>query len=260
MNIRHFTMILAICLVFSACPVSADWKTISNSIKSELDASPSLGAHEIGINVRRNHVYLTGEVSSIADSKTIEDIARRTNGVKSVQNNLKIKSGLLAQGTKEQNFRLSAEVVNRISKDPTLGYHNYAVVAKGGLVTISGKVASAQDRARIEEIARGTPGVDEVELALDTMLAKDDKSLVALVRQQLEIENGINLSGIDIAANQGVVTFSGSRSNHRDIDHILSLALMVPGVRDIRSQMRLDGSVEKLSNGSRTNSMAGATR
>ena len=37
-----------------------------------------------------------------------------------------------------------------------------------------------------------------------------------------------------------VVTISGARSNHREIDRILSVALLVNGARDIRNDMNIE--------------------
>ncbi|RIL05988.1 MAG: hypothetical protein DCC75_11235, partial [Proteobacteria bacterium] len=48
----------------------------------------------------------------------------------------------------------------------------------------------------------------------------------------------IDISGITVNTRNGVVTISGVRPSHRDRDRILSVALMVEGVREIESELR----------------------
>ena len=46
-------------------------------------------------------------------------------------------------------------------------------------------------------------------------------------------------SNVQIRIQHGTATFSGSLANHRQIDHMLAIALMVEGVRDVRSELKI---------------------
>lgn len=62
--------------------------TIGTKMKSALAADPELSALKINVDTTQGHVRLRGEVKSVALRRKAEDMARKIEGVKSVDNQL----------------------------------------------------------------------------------------------------------------------------------------------------------------------------
>lgn len=72
-------------------------------------------------------------------------------------------------GTSAADTRLASEVQRAIANDTALSYdaRNVSVSARGGQVTLRGKVSSAEEKRRVEDIARRCAGVSSVNNELD---------------------------------------------------------------------------------------------
>lgn len=73
------------------------------------------------------------------------------------------------QPNNSADIKVAAAVRKAIVADDSLSTtaHNVKLVAAGGVVTLRGPVKNAAERARVEEIAKGAPGVTSVENQLD---------------------------------------------------------------------------------------------
>lgn len=69
---------------------AVDDATILTKIKAGLAADPDLSALKINVDSMKGAVRLSGEVKSMALRRKAEDIARKTDGVQSVDNRLVI--------------------------------------------------------------------------------------------------------------------------------------------------------------------------
>lgn len=73
------------------------------------------------------------------------------------------------QPNNKADIRLAAHVRRAIVKDKSLSTsaHNVKLVAAGGVVTLRGPVDSADEKARVETVVQGVPGVTRVDNQLD---------------------------------------------------------------------------------------------
>ena len=141
----------------------------------------------------------------------------------------------------------SKEILRRIA-EASIGSYNITVDDRQGDVVLTGSVTSEGARRLVEETARGVKGVKSVESyvkieALHEEVAPvkvakrppTDSEVLARVMGSLKREPDISLGGIGVSVQGGIVHFTGA------LDRILSNALMVEGVRDIRSELRVAG-------------------
>ena len=63
--------------------------------------------------------------------------------------------------------QIVAEIDRQLVNSPMLGGADIDVSSRGGVVTLSGVVASEEQRARAESLASGVEGVDSVESQLE---------------------------------------------------------------------------------------------
>ncbi len=156
---------LLILLFILPVMVSAAINPIAEKIKSELNAAPNIGPHDVNIRVNRDVAELIGDVYSPADSKAIENIAKQTKGIKSVDNRLHINPALKVTGPKAQNLRLEYAVRDELIKTYEPNRYAYHVSARGDSVNVVGKFASSKDLANVESIVRTVPGVKNVRVS-----------------------------------------------------------------------------------------------
>ncbi len=223
-----------VCVVAFAAPALSE--SVAGKVESIIKRSAVLSNYEIEIEDSRGHITLTGRVKSDRDKDLVEEVASSVPGVRSVNNQLRVES--VARGTASSD--LSRRIQQLIKSEQGLGAYSVKIADLDGAVTLQGNVRSSADSATIERIARSVSGVVRVDNQLQIEKQIGDDSLEKLVRTELQDRNGIDLNGIEIVAQAGVVTFSGVRENHRQIDQILSAALMVAGVNDIRNEIKLE--------------------
>ena len=69
---------------------AVDDVTIGTKMKTALAADPELSALKINVDTTQGNVRLRGEVRSVALRRKAEDMARKIEGVKSVDNQLMV--------------------------------------------------------------------------------------------------------------------------------------------------------------------------
>jgi len=138
---------------------SAGDATINTAVKNKLAAEPTTSAAKIDVDTSNGVVTLSGKVPTTAEKSEAERIARNTQGVRQVVNNISVEGGERgAEGT----FSDTAILSSIKSKYLANGIIGTNVDVNNGEVTITGEVDNPQEKARAEEIARHTSGVKSV--------------------------------------------------------------------------------------------------
>ncbi|MFM1847085.1 MAG: hypothetical protein RL417_559 [Pseudomonadota bacterium] len=211
---------------------------LTRDVEDSIRQLPDLGPHSIDIETHRGFVHLKGEVSSPADISRVEDAVRKVSGVNSVKNELvALRHSAIAQ--RGPSTRLAESIRSRVKANHSIGHYDIEILVTGQTVALVGEVVSPEDSTTIERIARATPGVVNLDNRLTVAPPTSDLVVAANVREALRKAGDVDLEGLEISASEGVVTFTGMRPTHREIDRILGVALMVNGVRDIKSEMTI---------------------
>jgi osmotically-inducible protein OsmY len=136
---------------------SADGKvsdaTILTKINSEFTTADIRGAN---VAVNDGHVLLRGEVETAQEKANAEAIARKTEGVKDVANQLTIKK---SSDGKISDSAIMTKIKSQLVTENISGAE---VAVTNGNVLLKGEVDSAQDKAQADAIARRTEGVKSV--------------------------------------------------------------------------------------------------
>lgn len=146
------------------------------------------------------------------------------------------------------------KIITRLDAMKDLGAHEFDVDVRGDRVLLEGYVSSRADKERVVQVARETKGVDTIEVRLEIRPPQSNQIAMALPPQApaptdnevtdrviaaLKSENVSGLAAVSISTLDGVVRFAGELQNHREIDRMLSIALMIDGVRSVRSDVKL---------------------
>lgn len=210
----------------------------TRAVEEAIRAVPDLKPHRIDIETHQGFVRLTGYVGSADDRAAIERAVQALPEINSVKNELTVSS-VHAPTNVGPSARLAESIKSEIAADHSLGRYTLDVLVSGEATSLIGTVARDEDRAAIERITRRTPGVKTIYNQLTVAAPRSDIVVENDVRRALERAGDVDLAGLDISASDGTVTFVGRRNNHREIDRILSVALMVDGVQKIKSDMTI---------------------
>ena len=229
--------VMALSLVY-IWPLDAVSQTrrIREGIIEAIETNKSFGAYDVTIDARRGIVTLDGNVSSDADREFVERAAWEQDGVTSVINNLQVKEDLKPA----YDPTLAQAVRNALAASPEIKTYSINIGTRGGVVTLSGEVGTLEEKRIIERVARSVPGVSELHNQLTLRPGGSDAEVAAKIREALASDPQARSAGVQVEVNNGVATVRGKTHNHRETDRILSIVLMIPGVKDIRSDIEED--------------------
>ncbi|HWB74990.1 MAG TPA: BON domain-containing protein [Nannocystaceae bacterium] len=135
--------------------------TITGRVGRRLTADPDVARYKIDVDTLDGVVYLRGKVDSSTMKASAERIARNTDGVRQVVNELIIDGDTKGDAT-DGDVGIKARVGTALSGDDDVRRVNVDVDVQDGVVTLSGVVHNESERAEAERIAREQEGVRDV--------------------------------------------------------------------------------------------------
>jgi hyperosmotically inducible protein len=177
---RSFIAIVATLLIsLTGCESrTATDATVTTAVKNKIAADPVTSAARINVDTSNGVVTLSGSVPTTAEKSEAERIARNTQGVTQVVNNITVEGGVTgtpgAAGSPEMTATPGGEtgaggtmsdaailtgIKSQLVANGIIGTN---VDVKNGEVTITGTVDNAQDKSKAEQIARQSSGVKTV--------------------------------------------------------------------------------------------------
>ncbi len=139
---------------------------ITASVKTKLAADPEVKAHEIDVDTIDGEVRLSGIVDDAATRAEAEKLARGTDGVRRVKNELEVGSDLSTRA-ELNDAAITAKVKTALVSDDLVKARDIDVDTIDGIVTLSGIVASSAEKRQAETVARGCDGVRSVRNQLE---------------------------------------------------------------------------------------------
>jgi hyperosmotically inducible protein len=160
MKLSFITIVAALVISLTGCERrSASDATVTTTVKNRLAAEPTTSAAKINVDTSNGVVTLSGAVPTTAEKSEAERIARNTQGVTQVVNNITVERGEGANGGTFSDTAILTSIKSQLVTNGIIGTN---VDVKGGEVTITGEVDNAQEKSRAEEIARQVSGVKSV--------------------------------------------------------------------------------------------------
>jgi hyperosmotically inducible protein len=156
-------IMLGLAVAVSACGQSD--AGITTAVKSRLIQDDLVRARVIDVDTQNAVVTLTGEVESTSEEARALEIARTTDNVVDVVDNISIAAAESAAVPTTGTFdpALTVEVKTKLMADPAVSGLSIDVDTSDGVVTLTGNVATQAEKDRAIEIARGVGNVLRVE-------------------------------------------------------------------------------------------------
>ena len=130
---------------------------ITSQVAAKLAADPREDEYEIAVDTRDGVVRLRGVVETAEQRRAAEQLARATEGVESVDNQLRV--GELGARKSLTDAWLVTKLRSRLAADPAVNAFDIDVDALDGQVTLTGLVTGDRAREQAERIAKATEGV-----------------------------------------------------------------------------------------------------
>jgi len=169
-------LLIVLGALFALASANCERRSVADSaitviVKSKLSVDNETSSANINVDTNGGVVTLTGIVTTQANKEQAERIARNTEGVTRVINNITVETndGYDAGegvGMAASDMAILSKIKTRYVAEGVIGAR---VEVKDGMVTLKGNVENAQIRARAENIARATSGVKSVNNTIEVI-------------------------------------------------------------------------------------------
>ena len=199
-------------------------------------------------------VTLTGTVADSSHKSLAQDTVESLPGVKSVDNQLKVKSESPAE---HSDGWISTKVKTALLFHRNVRATKTDVNVKDGIVTLSGEASSLAQKELTGEYAKDVEGVKEVknEMTIAKTPAKSDKtigekiddaSITAQVKSALMSHRSTSALKTKVETTDGVVTLSGKAKNAAEKSLVTKLVTDINGVKSVINNMTIEAAVSKI--------------
>jgi len=199
----------------------------------------SFGAYELDIEVRGRTFTARGYVASGSAKSRVSEIARELPGIRTVDNQIVVSPERFKSSYENS---VAATITKRVKSELSKEAFALTVVAESQHVILRGAVDTLEGAKVIERIAQEV--VPDKEVVNELKVRREelsDSELTDRVLNALRSDPQIMVNDLKISVERGTVTISGSRSEHRSVDRILSTVIMVDGVLDVKSEIIIEG-------------------
>ncbi len=208
---------------------------IHRDVLEELTWDPRVDETEVGVEVDKGVVTLTGTVTSWAKRVAAQDAARRVTGVLDVANDITVKTpgGLVRSDTE-----IAQAVRQTLQWDVFVPDEKITSTVTDGWVTLAGTVERLSERDDAERAVRNLAGVKVV---VNTITVTPWNPVSADVRRAIEraldrrAEREARHLTVDV--HEGVATLSGPVRSWAERRAVLGAARFTPGVRAIEDHL-----------------------
>lgn len=145
----------------------ADDAAVATRVKTALIGDKSVKARNIDVDVVSGMVVLTGYVDSKAEAEKAGAVARTVHGVKQVKNELRV--GSRSPGQVYDDKVLSGKIKTRLIEEPGIKALNIDVDVYSGTASLTGVVATPEQKKKVIGLVRSIEGVKGV---IDNLLIR----------------------------------------------------------------------------------------
>jgi hyperosmotically inducible protein len=229
---------------FSSIKESTQDAATTSRVRTALLLSKQVSPFDIQVQTVQGEVTLDGQVPSEQVKTIAGAIAQDTSSVKQVHNNLAVNPAIERNRDREHlgervaDLEIQTLLTDALSKNVDLADKHIATEVKNRTVALNGTVQTVNQKYTAEQIAWQVPGVqgitDNLSVA-DAQAAPEsaDDKLARRVEFELYSTKAIPLKSMQIHADNGVVTLSGTVSSRAEKLLAEKMAKSVEGVHRV---------------------------
>lgn len=257
-------LVLTTCVLTAVPPVFADPvqdARLQGALQSALSLNRVLNPFRIEVTVNGANARLTGEVENNVERQLAEHVALATHGIEQVDNQLQINPALVerplelrAYAQRLEDATLAAVLRARLLWSRITEKAAIEVESREGVVTLRGKVDSAEAKELAGVLARTTEGVHLVNnlVSLDSAaMAKarekpvdvpdgpqpSDSWIVDKIQSSYRYSRNLDGLNLKVASEQGMVRLSGEVVSSEQKTIAVEVARQIIGVRGVDADL-----------------------
>ncbi|MDD2092774.1 BON domain-containing protein [Pseudomonas guariconensis] len=257
-------LVLTTCVLTAVPPVFADPvqdARLQGALQSALSLNRVLNPFRIEVTVNGANARLTGEVENNVERQLAEHVALATHGIEQVDNQLQINPALVerplelrAYAQRLEDATLAAVIRARLLWSRITEKAAIEVESREGVVTLRGKVDSAEAKELAGVLARTTEGVHLVNnlVSLDSAaMAKarekpvdvpdgpqpSDSWIVDKIQSSYRYSRNLDGLNLKVASEQGMVRLSGEVVSSEQKTIAVEVARQIIGVRGVDADL-----------------------
>ena len=210
---------------------------IQQDVLRELKWDTRVEETDVGVEVEKGVVTLTGTVSSWAKKMAAQEAAHRVAGVLDVANDVQVK----VPGSLGHTDTEIAQAVRRVLEwDVLVPEKRIQSTASDGVVTLEGNVDFWSQREDAERAVRNLSGVRTVVNKIEVKSSKVSQDVRQAITDALERHAEREAKHIDVAVHDGRVTVSGAVHSWEEKQAVLGAARGTLGVRQVEDRLRIE--------------------
>ncbi len=202
---------------------------------------------------KNGDVTLTGTVAETSHKTLAQDTVESLPGVKSVDNQLKVKGESQAE---HSDGWVSTKVKTTLLFHRNVSSSGTDVYVKDGIVSLRGEASSQAQKELTTEYANDVEGVKEVKNEMTVAKTPgepsktigekiDDASITAQVKSSLLSHRSTSAVKTKVSTTDGVVTVSGMAKNAAEKSLVTKLVTDIDGVSNVINNMTIAVPVAK---------------
>lgn len=257
-------LVLTTCVLTAVPPVFAhpvQDARLQGALQSALSLNRVLNPFCIEVTVNGANARLTGEVENNVERQLAEHVALATHGIEQVDNQLQINPALVerplelrAYAQRLEDATLAAVIRARLLWSRITEKAAIEVESREGVVTLRGKVDSAEAKELAGVLARTTEGVHLVNnlVSLDSAaMAKarekpvdvpdgpqpSDSWIVDKIQSSYRYSRNLDGLNLKVASEQGMVRLSGEVVSSEQKTIAVEVARQIIGVRGVDADL-----------------------
>ncbi|EPJ8757922.1 TPA: BON domain-containing protein [Pseudomonas putida] len=258
------TAVLAATLLPIFTPAFADPvkdARLEGALQTALSLNRMLNPFRIKVEVDGKQARLAGEVENEVERQLAEDVARATRGIEQVENQLQVNAQLVerplelrAYAQRLEDATLAAVIRARLLWSRTTEKAPIEVQSSDGVVTLRGRVDSAEAKELAGVVARTTDGVHLVNnlVSLDTAaMAKarempvgaptgpqpSDSWIIDKIQNSYRFSRNLDGLNLKVASEAGMVRLSGEVVSAEQKTIAVEIARQIIGVRGVDADL-----------------------
>jgi osmotically-inducible protein OsmY len=188
---------------------------VTTSVKAKLAADETVNAYQIDVDTTNHVVTLSGEVDNALAKQRAIAVARQTDGVRNVVDNIRVGQGSAALPGEHNTTGTSG-----ISDDAARGARE-----AGHDATESTREAAEKTKAAMKEAGE----------------AITDAAITTAVKSRLVADAAAEAAKIDVDTKDNVVTLTGTVGSAAEKAEAIRAARATAGVREVRDRLSVQG-------------------
>jgi len=208
---------------------------IHHDVLEELVWDPHVDQTEVGVEVDRGVVTLTGSVTSWAKRAAAQDAARRVAGVLDVANDIHVKT---PGGLSRTDTEIAQAVRRGLEWDVFVEHERIKSTVTDGCVTLEGALDRLSQRDDVERAIRNLTGVTAVvnNITVSTPPSANEQVGHAIERALARrAERHARQIGVEVR--DGTATLTGSVYSWSERRSVLGAARATPGVHAVEDRL-----------------------